>query len=234
MSMQLMMARARMNHQSGSAGDPYWANVVSLLPLTGTNGGTSFPDSTGRVWAPNGGITTSAAQSKFGGGSALFSGSQFLSSSQSIDFAMGNGDFTIEVFAYVPSSISGDQSIFNVGLNSGTSSGLRSNALFSGPNSVSYGVTSPAPVSFNAWVHQAACRASGIMRVFYDGVAKASGPDSYSYVQGVGFIGAGSSNNGGSVTSYLHAYLNYLRITKGIARYTANFTPPAAPFPNHA
>jgi hypothetical protein len=40
-------------------------------------------------------------------------------------------------------------------------------------------------------------------------------------------VRVGGANDGGSVAS-LNGYLDDLRITKGVARYTSNFTPPGA------
>jgi hypothetical protein len=53
-------------------------------------------------------------------------------------------------------------------------------------------------------------------------------PNSY-LVSSVVAIGR-SSNNG--IYGGLNAHIDELRITKGVARYTAAFTPPSSPFPN--
>ena len=44
-------------------------------------------------------------------------------------------------------------------------------------------------------------------------------------------IGATATGVGNGKTMTLHGYMNDLRITKGVSRYTSNFTPPSAPFP---
>ena len=42
----------------------------------------------------------------------------------------------------------------------------------------------------------------------------------------------GDGNDGVSPTASFSGYIDDFRITKGIARYTSNFTPPTAPFPD--
>jgi hypothetical protein len=46
-------------------------------------------------------------------------------------------------------------------------------------------------------------------------------------------LGAGVTSNGTpNPITYVNGYLDEMRITKGVARYTANFTPPTQEFPN--
>lgn len=90
-----MLRRAMM----AGGGDPYWANVVSLLHMDGANGSTTFTDQKGKTWTPNGNVQISTAQSVFGGSSAAFDGvNDSLSIASHADFGFGTGDWTVECF----------------------------------------------------------------------------------------------------------------------------------------
>jgi hypothetical protein len=69
---------------------------------------------------------------------------------------------------------------------------------------------------------------SGTMKMFINGVSgtvtTTGTPSGYSLSQN------GISVGGMSTPYYLTGYIDDLRITNGVARYTANFTPPAFAF----
>jgi hypothetical protein len=70
----------------------------------------------------------------------------------------------------------------------------------------------------------AAARASGTTKLFIDGVQEGSVADSRTYVAGSSGLLVGRQY--GSTTNDFRGYIDDLRITKGYARYTTNFTPP--------
>jgi hypothetical protein len=75
----------------------------------------------------------------------------------------------------------------------------------------------------NVWYHVAWVRNSSNFRVYLNGVSEASVTSSTDYTSTQFSIG----QRIGGTTSFT-GYIDDLRITKGVARYTANFTPPAA------
>jgi beta-lactam-binding protein with PASTA domain len=88
-------------------------------------------------------------------------------------------------------------------------------------------ILSPGTFSLNAWHHHAIVRHANAVTYYIDGVATAA-PASATPSSWVGttfYVGQtqlGAAFGGMS---------NGVRITKGVARYTSNFTPNAAPFP---
>ena len=73
----------------------------------------------------------------------------------------------------------------------------------------------------NQWSHIAITRQSGLVRVFVNGTLSTSGTGTTDLQQYPLVIGANSNGS-----ENINAYIDDLRITKGVARYTANFTPP--------
>jgi hypothetical protein len=94
-------------------------------------------------------------------------------------------------------------------------------------------ITGGSAIPTNEWVHLAICRASGSTKMFVNGTQSGSTySDSNVYLNSANrpLIASNGFTIGGS-PSYFTGYIDDLRITKGIARYTAAFTPPTAAFP---
>lgn len=86
------------------------------------------------------------------------------------------------------------------------------------------------------WYHIAVCRASGENRIFIDGVQQGlEVPDSATYFAANAkfCVGGEISGTGSSVlaNASLNGSVDEIRMTPGVARYTANFTRPSAAFP---
>lgn len=211
-------------------GDPTWANTSALLHMDGTNGSTTFADETGKVWTAAGGAQISTAQSKFGGASAAFNGtSSRITTPSHADFGFGSGDYTVEGWIYTTTQ-SGDRCIFDnralgagIGIYSSTGGGTGKLAV---TNNAAIIATASVAFSSGVWQHWAVCRQSGIVRGFVDGAQVFSVTDSRTLLTGAdALIGTNVV-----FSQYFSGYLDEIRIKKGVALYTAAFTPPAAPF----
>ena len=217
--------------------DPYRSQVSLLLHGDGTNGSTTITDSspTPKTVTVVGNAQISTAQSKFGGSSIAFDGSSSLTLDGSSAFSYETFDFTVELWARWTTAnfsvlyddrpqLSG--SIVNRFLLYRDSSGVIASALKS---AVSLGSTT---LSSGIWYHIAACRSGTTSRVFVNGQAEITVTgDNTSYAPGTSrpIIGADGNN---PLSLRLNGYIDDFRITKGVARYTSNFTPPTAPFPD--
>ena len=209
--------------------DPYWGNVVLAMPLNGANNSTTFTDLKGHNVTSYGNVRISTNQSKFGGSSAYFDGTEgYLSIPNSGDMVLGSSDFSIEAWVNVSSYVNNHEfaiiadwaEYFNInfGVNLG---GILSFQVYG----TLLEVFAVNTIPMNTWTHVACSRSGTNCKIFINGVLSGSGtlPINYSIPT--------YKPLETRVISYLpgyynHGYLNDLRITKGIARYTANFTPP--------
>jgi len=215
--------------------DPFRSNVSLLLHGDGTNGSTTITDSSPspKTVTAVGNAQVSTAQSKFGGASIAFDGTaDYLTIPSSSGFAFELNDFTVELWLY--RSGSGQQHLYDA-----RDTGVNTNRILLYLDSSSqlayFGdgaariLTTSVP-TLNAWVHVALCRASGNSRLFLNGVqVGATFADTINIVSPTATVAIGATSSG---LTALNGYIDDLRITKGVARYTANFTPPTAPFPD--
>ncbi len=220
-------------------GDLHYSNVSLLVHGQGANGGTTFTDNgpLGLAVTPVGGATTSTAQFKFGTSSVLLNGtSGYLSAPTSAAFDFGSGDYTIEAWCRFSDLDVKSTIVSHWGL-----SGQRAFSLAFDPNAgdftfdatpSTYAAANNYP-SLNVWTHIAVSCVSGVITVYMGGVG---GPPSAS-TGSMGtsaneiFIGAGRSNTGaGEPLAFFNGNMAEVRITKGVGRYTADFTPPTLAF----
>lgn len=216
--------------EGGGGGDPYWNQVVLLLHCDGTNGSTTITDSSpvGRTVTANGNAQISTAESKFGGASLLLDGSgDTVTMASSADFAFGTGDFTIETFLRYSNNV-GFQIPWS--FNDATSNMLRIQngnfALLLASNSTILSGSIPT-LANGTWYHLAVVRSGNNWTLYIDGVSALSATSGATYA---GTMTMKIGDNGGA--NFFNGRLDEFRITKGVARYTSNFTPPTQAFPN--
>lgn len=215
--------------------DPDFDKVSLLLHCDGADGSTVFTDSRAapKTVTAYGNAKISAAQSKWGGASAYFDGSgDYLSAPASADYTFGTGDFTVEL--WINTTTTAEDVL--VDQYRGTDSwqlSVKDGKLSWYGKSDAYVLTSLASVNDGTWHHVAATREAGVLRFFVDGAASGQATDTTGYSHSIA-LGIGAQAASRNPSYDYDGYIDDLRITKGVARYTANFTPPTEPFPNSA
>ena len=211
----------------GIAPDPDFASVSLLLHMNGTNGSTTFTDSSSNAITVTGYFNAqiSTAQSKFGGASAYFDGNNdhLLTASSLAPLQMGTGDFTVEAFIRPTSSVASYRALLAL-----TSDSIDNFYIVSGKLQWYNSGTVAGTIAVDTWYHIAASRQGTSMRVFIDGALVNTSTNSNNITLGRVVVGGPGALNG----EWFQGWMDEVRITKGVARYTANFTPPTAPFPD--
>lgn len=188
-----------------------------------------------------GSVARSATQSKFGSYSGYLNGtSQYMVVADSPDWDFGTSDFTIDFWFYATSIQNGTTLFarrsgegigpFYLGINDGTGFPSPYLYFYSSSNGTSWDVASNAgggPYTANSWKHIAIIRNGNTMTFYNNGASV----NSFN-VTGKSFDGnqpfcIGALDNGSyKFTGYIDEY----RISKGIARWTSNFTPPTSAY----
>ena len=188
-----------------------------------------------------GNAQVSTSVKKYGTGSLAFSASgNYLQQSSNQGFSFGTGAFTIEFWVYM-TTVNTSNFFFQISDTAGGFKASSTNTIcfYSNPGASDPGMTLIAgntsaqgsggfPV-VNTWYHFAIVRNGTTTTLYKDGTSYLSLTDSANYTTPYIVIGNGyqTSRNG------VIGYIDDLRITKGLARYTANFTPPTAALPTY-
>ena len=215
---------------------PLTPSANTTLLLNGMNAGT-YDAAMQNNLETVGNAQVSSAQAKFGTTSAYFDGSgDYLSMPSSPSLILGSSNFTAEAWFYAPSTVSSTQQIMGSWDGSSTLSwtvglGATNKVLFvistTGAYNPAFDIISTATFSTGTWNHLAFVRNGSAFNLYLNGVSVASLTNSsalYSYPQG-------TKIGGNTNSQWFNGYLDDVRITRGYARYTANFTPPTAALP---
>lgn len=220
---------------------PLTAITNTQFLLNGTNAG--LVDYTGKS-NPRSIATAQITQtrSKYGSGAIYFNGnSDYLTSPASVNYSMGTGNFTIECWVY-PLAYGGSTTgaaLFQA--NSGSTTGYYLNLgesqtrfrfTSNGTGTWADNVVATTGPALNVWSHVAVVRNGTSLKIYINGVQQGTATIA------AGFALAGATtqatvgySSDGSVIRFLSGYIDDLRVTKGIARYTTAFTPPTSAFP---
>lgn len=210
--------------------DPYASNVSLHLKMDGANGSTTFTDSSPNALAVTavGNAQISTTQSKYNGSAGYFNGSTgYLSLTGNSSFQFGTGDFTVEAWVYIFANASSQQTFLDTrGAATVTpfTFGIYQSKLFFYDGTV---IQSSATVTSGQWYHFAACRSSGNLQLFINGVSYYSAVNTTNITTGANSIYIGRGFD--SAAYYTNGYIDELKITKGVARYTSTFTSPPIP-----
>jgi hypothetical protein len=214
--------------------DQFYDKVSLLLPMFGSNNGTVFTDYSpvAKTISRFGNTVTVTAQSKYYGSSGYFDGTgDYLTLAANTEFYPST-DFTIEAWVYSTTTDATNQkTIFS---NRTTNAGfwlytgaygskiLQVAGYYAGGTAFYKG--SAGIIAHNGWTHVAATRRGTVWELYIDGVSQGTTTETSVAAAGsTAYIGREPTNTARDWAGYI----NDLRITKGVARYTSNFTPPA-------
>ena len=221
--------------------DPVVAATVLMLHMNGEDNGTTFIDATERHTPSRTNAVTKTGIKKFGSAGGYFAGNGYVTIPDSTDFVFGTGDLTIETWAYFI-DVTGSQQIYSQATADGDHT-----ALSFWYSEADYGTPSLAvdaweggrqaafhahwTASANTWYHIVLERHGSDCLIFVDGVAQTVTQvtpwgtlanvtrDIY-----IGKSGYDPSPN------YFKGYMDEYRVVKGLAVWTANFTPPTSEY----
>ena len=182
----------------------------------------------------------STSVKKYGTGSMYFDGTgDYLKTPSSPNLSFGAGNFTIEMWVYqsgsrvqsYPTLIGNNTTwaanYWDICLDRIDSAG-KITVWINNVNSILATITGTTSLSQNTWYHIALVRNGTTLTLYLNGTSDGSASISTTAIDnnGSNFSIIGSQGSG----TEFSGYIDDLRITKGVARYTSNFTAPTAPF----
>lgn len=217
----------------GAADGGLDAWTVLLLHCDGTEGSTSFVDATGRHTMTAVNNARLAPSGKFGGMAAYLDGTDDrITSADSDDWDFGSGDFTIDLWfwaaalsASVPGTLITQRNAF---VDTGPfylaawSAGLRVSFAAAGGSAWFVDADFGGALATAQWIHVALIRHGSSFYVAKNGVLTLIATNTSALRTSSSNLNIGCTGTDGDFSGYM----SEIRVSKGVARWTANFTPP--------
>jgi hypothetical protein len=211
-------------------GDLNWSNVLLLLKGEGTVGSETITDSgplAKTVTVNSSRAAISNEQFRHGASSikctAGYAGIEPAITVSSVGTDFFDGDYCVEMWINVTAYNGNSIWLFGMGSPKTLTLNFGGTVAFSSDNwpYTNVNISHPTAVQLNQWTHIALTKNSSTVRVFVNGVGTA----------GVSEPTAWNVNTANATFGGETIFFDEYRITKGAARYTANFTPTPKEFP---
>ena len=217
---------------------------VSLLHMNGADASTTFTDESGKTWTAAGNAQIDTAQLVFGSASGLFDGTgDKITAADTLDWQLDGGSNSNSWTIDFRLRFNGDPGTGNAGIvqqradNNGLwYLALQNNKLHFGMRAAGtdyLSIENTWDPAGSTWYHVAIVKQGTTgYKFFIDGSQIGStqtDTDPIGDIAGGISIGSVTTNLG---TYELNGWLDEMRISKGIARWTANFTSPNAEYPD--
>lgn len=221
-----------------SSQDPYHDQVAFLAQFDGAEGSRVFNDTTGFGGSASstGTARVSATNKLFGTGSLTLDGSSTVTYPYSVG-ASATSDFTVEFWVRLTSNgsanwatmVDGGFSFAKFDGSTGSWMGNATTAVHdlylqaggTNVNSQKLIIARAAQWRDGLWHHVAVSRQGGVLRGFIDGAQPMPSIAGANWAYPMRPVVLGWGTNGG---------IDDMRVTNGVARYTAPFTPPSSAF----
>lgn len=218
----------------GGATDPFFSDVVTLLPFIGPDGSTTITDESPspKTWTAYGNAQIDTAESIIGSSSCLFDGTgDYVSTPSDAAYNLGTGNFTVDgyfrttaagVLQYIGGQCNSTGAASTVSFRVNiTSANQLQGRCTSGGSTI--GVIAGGAVSTNTWHHFAYVRNGTGFTLYLDGVSVGTASSVSAVNSSVNALSVG---RWGEFNSNLFTgHIGPFRLTKA-ARWTSAFTPP--------